>query len=244
MVRINWSELRRLVLVAGHAIPYRFDRLDSDEGWFLKSFQGGEGRYYLDHVRAGVMAAAEDPEALLVFAGGQSDPAAGPRSEAQGYWEIADQREWYGHPEVAARATTEEFSLDSFLNLLYGVCRFHEATERYPERITAVGWAFKAARFDFHREAMRYPRACFHYIGPNDPELLTEAKHFEALRLADFQRDPYGHTPELAAKRNSRNPFRRQHGYAVSCPGLAPLLAHHGPELFDGPLPWKYDGER
>lgn len=241
---MSWSDPRHLVLVAGHAIPYRFDRLDCDEGWFLKSFQGGEGPFYTEHVRVGVMEAAADPRALLIFSGGQSDPQAGPRSEAQGYWQIADTFGWYGHPEVAARATTEEFSLDSFLNLLYSLCRFHEATGRYPENVVVVGWAFKAPRFDFHRATLAYPAARYRYRGANDPLRLGEARHFEGLRLDDYRRDPFGSSPELAAKRDARNPFRRRHGYQVSCPELAGLLAHRGPEPYPGHLPWLYDGER
>ncbi|MBL8214097.1 MAG: hypothetical protein JNK87_25475 [Bryobacterales bacterium] len=241
---MSWTELRHLVLVAGHAIPYRFDRLDSDDGWFLKHFQGGEGPYYLEHVRAGVAEAAADPGALLVFSGGQSDPQAGPRSEAQGYWQIADTFGWYGRPEVAARATTEEFSLDSFLNLLYGLCRFREATGHYPDQVVVVGWAFKAARFEFHRSTLRYPAARYRYNGANDPLRLEEARCFEALRLDDYRRDPFGTSPELAGKRESRNPFRRRHGYDASCLEIAGLLAHRGPEPYPGALPWLYDGER
>ncbi len=241
---MSWSDLRHLVLVAGHAIPYRYDRLDSDDGWFLKPFQSGEGPFYLEHVRAGVAEAAADPLALLVFAGGQSDAVAGPRSEAQGYWQIADASGWYGHTEVAARATTEEFSLDSFLNLLYGLCRFYEATGRYAERVVVVGWAFKEARFDFHRATLAYPVARYRYWGVNDPLRLEEARRFEALRLEDYRGDPYGSSGELRAKRDARNPFRRQHGYGSSCLEVAGLLAHRGPEPYAGPLPWLYDGKR
>jgi hypothetical protein len=175
---------------------------------------------------------------LLVFSGGQTDPAAGPVSEALGYWRIAHHHDWYGQPHVRHRATTEEFALDSFHNLLYGICRFHEMTHRYPQRVTVLGWRFKQARFDFHRASLRFPAERFSYLGVNDPELIDDARHHEALRLADFERDPYGATPALAAKRDSRNPFRRRHGYAHSCPELTGLLMHSGPGLFLDPLPW------
>ncbi len=230
--------MRNLVLVAGHAVPYRFDRLDSDEGWFLKHFQAGEGRFYVDHVRAGVELAARDPESLLVFAGGQSDPLAGPRSEGQGYWLIADNAGWYGHSEVRERATTEEFSLDSFLNVLYGLCRFREFTGRYPEFFTAIGWKFKGERFDLHREAVRWPADRFRYIGVNDPPELEKNLPFEEMRREIFRLDPYGSSPEPSEKRRARNAFRRQHGYAESCPEIADLIRWQGPQLFDGPLPW------
>jgi hypothetical protein len=230
--------MKSLVLVAGHAIPYRFDRLDCDEGWYLKAFQAGEGSLYLDHVRHGVAVAAQQADRLLIFSGGQTDAAAGPRSEGQGYWLAADYFDWFGHQEVRGRATTEEFSLDSFQNLLYGICRFREVTGSYPETIVAVGWKFKSARFDLHRRAIRFPSARFRYAGVNDPPTLADNLPFEKARALLFECDPYGMSPEPASKREARNVFRRQHGYRESCPELAALLEHRGPELFPGPLPW------
>jgi len=230
--------VKTLVMVAGHAIPYRFDRLDRDEGWFLKPFQAGEGSLYLDHVKHGVAVAAREADSLLIFTGGQTDAAAGPRSEGQGYWLAADHCDWFGCREVGRTATTEEFSLDSFQNLLYGICRFREVTGGYPEGIVAVGWKFKEPRFDLHRRALRFPETRFRYEGVNDPPSLEENLPFERARLLLAERDPYGATREAAGKREARNAFRRQHGYGESCPELAALLQHGGPELFTGPLPW------
>ncbi len=230
--------MKSLVLVPGHAIPYRFDRLDHDEGWYLKPFQAGEGPLYLDHVKRGVAVAAQQAGSLLIFAGGQTDAAAGPRSEGQGYWLAAEHFDWFGNQAVRSRATTEEFSLDSFENLLYGICRFREVTGGYPERIAAVGWKFKGARFDLHRRALRFPEERFRYEGENDPPTLAQNLPFEQARSLLFERDPYGVTPEAASKREARNASQRHHGYRQSCPELAALLEHRGPELFAGPLPW------
>jgi hypothetical protein len=49
-----------------------------DEGWFLKHFQEGEAKFYIEHVRHGVLLTASDPDAILLFAGGQTDFQAGP----------------------------------------------------------------------------------------------------------------------------------------------------------------------
>jgi len=230
--------MKNLVLVAGHAVAYRFDRLDSDEGWYLKHFQAGEGGLYVEHVRRGVELAAADTESLLLFAGGQTDGLAGPRSEGQGYWLVAEYFRWFGHEEVSERATTEEFSLDSFQNLLFGLCRFYEVTGTFPESVIAVGWQFKGARFDLHREAVRFPANRFRYVGVNDPPDLERNYHFEAARREMFLSDPYGAGAEPTAKRAARNVFRRQHGYRTSCPALAALLEYPGPAIFEGPLPW------
>jgi hypothetical protein len=232
-----FTAMKKLVLVAGHAIPYRFDRLDSDEGWYLKHFQAGEGGLYVSHVRTGVELAAADQDALLLFAGGQTDGLAGPRSEGQGYWLVAEYLDWFGYT-VRERATTEEFSLDSFQNLLFGLCRFHEVTGDYPESVVAVGWQFKGERFDLHREALRFPASRFEYVGVNDPPELEKNLHFETARRETFVADPYGASEEPVAKRSARNVFRRQHGYAASCPELADLLRYSGPSIYAGPLPW------
>jgi len=230
--------MRSLVLVAGHAIPRHFDRLDSDDGWYLKFFQAGEGGLYQNHVRRGVEIAAQDPGSLLVFAGGQTDILAGPRSEGQGYWLVAEHFGWFGHAEVRSRATTEEFSLDSFQNLLYGICRFREVTGRYPERIVVVGWKFKGDRFDLHRSALRFPASCFQYEGVDNPPRLADNLPFEKARAELFKQDPYGSTPDAASKREDRNVFSRHHGYRESCPEISDLLIHRGPELHSGDLPW------
>jgi hypothetical protein len=233
--------MRTLVLVAGHAIPRHFDRLDQDDGWYLKHFQQGEGGLYVDHVRVGVELAAGLSESVLVFAGGQTDPAAGPRSEGQGYWLVAEHYDWFGQTAVRDRATTEEFSLDSFQNVLFGLCRFKEVTGQYPEKLIAVGWKFKGARFDLHREAVRFPAARYEYVGVNDPPELERNLPFEAQRKEMFQLDPYGAGEEPVSKRLARNAGRRQHGYGVSCPELSGLLSYKGPQLYRGRLPWDSD---
>ncbi len=229
--------MKNLVLVAGHAVPFRFDELDRDSGWYLKPFQSGEGPCYVEHVRRGVELAQADPRAVLIFAGGQSDDAAGPRSEGQGYWLIAEHGEWFGAAGVRGRSTTEEFSLDSFENLLFGLCRFREYAGAWPERVSVVGWRFKGPRFELHRAAIRFPKERFQYEGVNDPPDATTAERFETERRELFVTDPYGAGEEPSRKRAARNPFRRRHGYAASCPEAAELLPWRGPEAFSGSLP-------
>ena len=182
---------RTAILVAGHSIVRDWTRLESDEGWFLLDFQRGEATRYIEHARRGVELAAADPAALLLFTGGQSRAAAGPR------------------------------------------------TGGYPEHVTLVGWEFKRERFHLHREAIRWPQSRFHYDGPNNPPDLEPAVAAEARARDRYRVDPYSASAEFQAKRAERNPFRRQHGYFTSCPELAPLFQHPGPEAFRGPLPWE-----
>ena len=152
---------------------------------------------------------------------------------------LAARFKWWGAFEVSARSTIEDFSLDSFDNLLYSVCRFREFTGAWPRRITVAGWGFKAARFaDLHRAAIRFPADRFRYVSVNDPADLDAAARHEAANRAQFAADPYGVSGALAAKKRERDPLRRRHGYSVSCPELLPLLRHRGPDIFAGPLPW------
>lgn len=71
---------------------------------------------------------------------------------------------------VHARATTENYALDSHQNLLFSIARFREFTGHFPSKITVIGYEFKRARFtELHREAMRWPAGKFTYIGV-DPD--------------------------------------------------------------------------
>ena len=232
------GHLDHAIVVAGHAVLKHFRDPLLDENWSLLDFQKGEGPCYAGHVRCGVETAAADPRSLLLFAGTQSRAEAGPRSEAQSCLWIAQHYEWFGAPEVAARAVTEEFSRDSFENLLFGICRFKEFTGAYPSRVSFVSWNFKEGRIELHREAIRWPKERFRYVGANNPPEIAQALAAEASTRASYIADPYSGTPALRAKRDSRNLFRLQHGYFTSCPELAGLFRHTGPQLYEGDLPW------
>lgn len=47
---------------------------------------------------------------------------------------------------VSARATTEEFALDSYENLLFSMARFREVTGHWPSHVTVVGYGMKQHR--------------------------------------------------------------------------------------------------
>lgn len=238
--KVCWCELTDLILVAGHAVYIAEDFTDplSDASWYLQDFQKGEPRFYLEHIRKGVELADKCRHSLLVFSGGQTRFEAGPRSEAQSYWLLADHYEWFWRTNVRQRATTEEFARDSFENLLFGICRFHEATGHLPTKVRVVGWAFKETRFGMHREAMGWPEGSDHYqyVGVNDPDDLEGARKGEEMAIWDFDADPYGidkrerKMPDgkkrsgLGTKRTERNPSQRRHPYDASYPALKKLL--------------------
>lgn len=212
-VRVRQAE--RLVIVAGHAILKDFRDPLSGDCWVLQDFQKGEPPFYVEHVRAGVEAAARDSGSLLVFSGGQSRQEAGPRSEAQSYFWIADHYGWFGQADVAHRATTEEFARDSFENLLFGILRFRQCTGRRPAHVTFVSWEFKRQRLELHRRAIGWPPERYAYIGANDPSALNEALAAEERVRSAYAADPFGEGPVLRAKKSARDPFRRQHPYVI-----------------------------
>jgi hypothetical protein len=226
------------VIVAGHAICANPSDPLREENWFLLPFQRDEVPCYIAHIEAGVRAAAADPDSFLVFAGGYSRREAGPRSEAQSYYWIADHFGWFGHADVRDRAITEEFSRDSYENLLYSICRVKEYAGSYPAHIQFVGWEFKRERFDLHRRAILWPESRFSYIGANNPPDLVQAIEAETRNRNAYIADPYSSSPGFRAKRETRNPFRRTPGYGQHCPEVASLIAHEGPESYVGELPW------
>lgn len=227
----------RIVIVAGHAICRDIPRCQEESSWILLDFQRGEVPCYIEHIRQGVELAAQQG-ALLIFAGGYSRADAGPRSEAASYYWVADHFAWWGQA-LQHQPLTEEFSRDSYENLLFGICRAKEFTGQYPSHVTFVSWKFKESRFGVHQQAIGLPDAMYHFHGANNPPQLDQALRAEASTHAAYLADPYSATPAFRTKRDARNPFRRQHGYAVTCPELQPLFAHQGPSLFAGPLPWR-----
>lgn len=230
--------LSRMILVPGHAVWSGSGDPADASTWFLKPFQAGEPHFFIEHLRTGVELAAADPTSLLVLSGGATELRAGPRSEARGYFEIAARTGFWGHPDVQQRCILEEYALDSFLNLLYGLCRFREAAGRWPARVTVAGWGFKARRFsELHRVALHWELP-FESLAVNDPPGLELATAREAVTREQWATDPYGAHAPLAEKRAERDHFHRMVPYSISCPEIAGLLRHAGPRIYAGPLPW------
>jgi hypothetical protein len=238
-----------MIFVACHA-PFKNTMIDvpqdpiRDDGWVLQSFQQGEAGLYIEHARRGVELAAANPEALLIFSGGYTRREGGPRwSEAATYHAIARHFHWWQMPDVEPRAVEEDYSRDSFENLLFSICRFHEITGRYPRQVVAVSWEFKRQRFYTHAEALRLPQECFHFEGCGEPIDLASALRNESATQQAFVGNPYGSAGALRQKRETRNPFGRSHPFR-SLPGLREFFNFMeqpaSPSvLFPGRLPWE-----
>lgn len=224
-------------MVAGHA-PLREGptapppgHLERDGAWVLSPFQAGEPPFFVEHLRRGAVLAAHDPSALLVISGGRSRPES-TRTEAESYRTVAAAHRWWGAKVPVA---LEEYARDSFENLAYSLCRFHQVTGAWPGLVTVVSWAFKGARFDLHRQALRWPDGGFRFDGPNDPLDLAAALAGEAAAAA-----PWG----VPATRRRRTFGPRAHGYG-EVDGMAQLVGaleapspDGHPELTE-PFPWE-----
>lgn len=95
------KNLHNLVMVAGHSIynSGSCGKFDSEDSWFLETYQKhkGQASTFIAHIKEGVKLAAEDESALLLFSGGETRDKAGPRSEAQSYWTVAEAKGWFGN---------------------------------------------------------------------------------------------------------------------------------------------------
>ncbi|KAM5533067.1 hypothetical protein V8D89_013282 [Ganoderma adspersum] len=242
-------EIDHLIMVPGHAIwtgRSVEERMDED-AWVLESYQRGGGRIaaFFRHIAGGAQMAAEDDHSLLVFSGGQTRPSS-TTTEAESYMRLAAVSNLlpttpspHSKSPPLVRATTEDYALDSYQNLLFSIARFHEYTGRWPSKITVVGYEMKRRRFtDLHRAALRWPADRFDYVGIDaEGEDAAAARQGENLG-APFHKRGEGplicilYTPELGALLNW-------------CPG--PYGSGHDRDedqtaVFPGPLPWDGNG--
>ncbi|BBN05443.1 hypothetical protein MPTK1_3g13130 [Marchantia polymorpha subsp. ruderalis] len=242
---LAFRNLRNLVMVAGHAVytSSSCSKAEGEDSWFLESYQKhpGQASTFVEHIKTGVEVAAQDEHSLLLFSGGETRKEAGPRSEAQSYWLVAESKDWFGKREdVRDRSLTEEHARDSFENLLFSVCRFREITGTYPINITVVSYDFKEYRFaNLHRSALQFPASRFFFKGtPSAPSSILAAQQGELRVQGNFERDPYGCEGSLRMKRLTRDPFLRTVPYPAGCPELKGLFSYCGTQPYSRRLPW------
>lgn len=243
----HWRSLKNAIVVCAHAVYHGGPKLrpaqmaEMDKYWTLKPFQQGEGIEYISHIQRGVTLAAQDQSALLIFSGGQTRP---PHilSEAQSYHDVACAFTFWGKRDVLSRTTTEEFARDSIDNLLFSIARFQECVGSLPDNVTIISWRFKEARFRHHAWSIRWPHSRFHFEGVGVPDDLQLAEQEEQHTLDKFKADCSGYGAGengLYVKKLQRNPFRRQHGYAISCPDMSVVLAWTAPtRVSEKEVPW------
>ncbi|KAJ5793488.1 hypothetical protein N7457_000087 [Penicillium paradoxum] len=164
---------KHLIVVCCHAIYIGGQGLGSSEDeWLIESFQKGETPTFIDHVKAGLRALADDSRSLLVLSGGATKKPRTELSEGQSYLvrspdslnqktrrlmhrniqNLAKDNNYFQHvPSIAtidpSRVIAETNATDSYQNLLFSLIQFRVATGVYPRRVTVVTHEFKRARF-------------------------------------------------------------------------------------------------
>ncbi|KAF8587107.1 hypothetical protein K439DRAFT_1630961 [Ramaria rubella] len=244
---------KNLVVVAGHAIwkgclPER--RLD-DSDWILEEYQKGTKSItaFFSHIVKGAEAALADKRSLLIFSGGHTRGTS-TTSEGESYFRLAIESNVFHNGYLPfKRATSEEYSLDSYQNLLFSIARFHEVTGSYPEHITVVGFEMKRRRFEeLHIHALRWPKGRFTYIGIDEyGDTTRQYKGEEENGYTPYSQDLYGCHGKLLEKRRNRNPFFRFHPYYTSASELTGLLDWCPDDsdggmtaIYPGRLPWDH----
>ncbi|KAL6636279.1 hypothetical protein LY90DRAFT_664265 [Neocallimastix californiae] len=248
-----------LIIVAGHAISKTVTEIPTKiKDWNIKPFQTEEINTFLTHIATGILIAKYNKNSSIIFSGGQTQNIAGPLTEGQTYWYIANSMNWLNEKGIRKRATTEEFAKDSYENLLYSICRYHEFTGKYPKFITMVTYPFKHYRFNnLHRETLKYPEDKFQFVGitfnlvnsqnatskifPNKiTDIPKDVPEFELKHsITNFQKDPHGCKGILKQKRIDRNPFNRFPSYTTSCPELKEIINYCIENKISNEIQWE-----
>jgi hypothetical protein len=207
------SSINNLIIVPGHGVCIVPTEPADDKSWV--GIFPGEGSLYTEHIIEGVKQAAEDKTSLLVFSGGQTREAAGPRSEAESYQEIAEHANWWDYAGIHSRTKQEHYARDSFENLLFSIALFKRECGSWPSFVTVTGWIFKTERYQLHRQAIGWPSDNFRYIGVNNPvgENLRKAEEGEKTKVKSVKSDMFLRGSEWVSHRLVRDPFNRQHVY-------------------------------
>lgn len=253
------SHKTELVVVCCHA-TYLGDGANTGEHeWIMQDFQRSdpsmhkpsEHETFIAHVLTAAMIAQHAPQTLLIFSGGKTTPA--DRSEAHGYGLILEHMV-RNNASLFSRTihyACEEYSTDSYQNLLFSILRFRQLTGAYPQLITVITHAFKERRFlEQHAPAIKWPGERIRVQGVNPPFTLDELnftqKGERERAYNQFNEDPYGVRSPLSQKRRARNwNPEKAHiflGYGLEQP-IFQLLEWMGGvsgwEVFPAQLPWE-----
>lgn len=231
-----------LIIVPCHSIWKGGESLGRNPlEWYLSSYQveGNDNMSFIEHLLLAEESLMEDEKAIMIISGGKTKAEAGPISEAESYHRLLksiwNRRRQTSEGSVENRVHIEPYARDSFENVLFLICKFHDVCNEYPELVTICGFEFKKKRFvQLHLEnALGFDRLRVQYKGnsPMPPHQGARREaYFEDIFLNEgitydlFSKDLYGSTSSLVSKRNSRNPFQETHGYKSDNPAISSIL--------------------
>ncbi|KAF5673396.1 DUF218 domain-containing protein [Fusarium denticulatum] len=209
-----------LIIVCCHGVWLSGPTLGQDESeWLIAGFQRGETPTFVQHIKAGVGALAQNRTgSVLMFSGGPTRKES-TISEAAGYKNIAAQNKYWEllqEEDINNAVLLEERALDSYHNVLFSLTLFYSHYKRWPAQITIVSHGFKKERLvDGHCAAVGFPLDRVTFIGIDPPGMATSSKDQDkeeamkgaALAVGEWKDDPHGRGESLAGKRVKRNPW-------------------------------------
>ncbi|KAF4451587.1 hypothetical protein F53441_5443 [Fusarium austroafricanum] len=227
---------------------------DEDE-WLIADFQRGETPTFVQHIKAGVKAVAQErSNSVLIFSGGPTRKESR-ISEAAGYKNIAYKNNYWGllqNEEASNAVLLEERALDSYHNVLFSLTLFHTQFKAWPTHITIVSHGFKKDRLvDGHCKAIGFPLGRVTFIGIDPPGMVAvwkdqdkeEAMKGVGLTMGEWKDDPHGRGESLAGKRTKRNPWAVWQGVFPSedCDhGGLVVKMENGSEVIDEEAAWPW----
>ena len=257
--RPEFAKCRDLIIVCCHATYLGDGQTHPEESdWLLEEFQRSkpstgkpsEHETFIQHIITGAFMLENNPLAMLCFSGGTTTKER-VRSEADGYETVYLGLFGKVHAGIE-RHVTEQYSTDSYQNLLFSILRFRTLVGRYPEFVTVITHAFKEERFlTLHAPAIKWPVHRIRVQGINPPFTLDELRETENGEMergfGRFEKDLYGVHDMLDGKRRARNwdPRVAEAVYGGLEPVVTDLLNWNGSmtglDIFPGKLPWEED---
>lgn len=232
-----------LIIVPCHSIWRGGNGLGEQASeWFLQEFQktGNDHLCFVDHLLRGEQTLLEDAKSIMVISGGKTKEEAGQVSEAESYHKLLrchwDRSRNNARKALDERIFIEPYARDSFENVIFLICKFHEVCRTYPVYVTISGFQFKQERFiSLHLgRALKFDINKVKYLGNfPSPQLQGSERdaYYQEIEVSErrnalepFEKDLYGIRLYLFKKRVSRNPFGETHCYVTNNETINRLL--------------------
>lgn len=129
----------------------RFSIALNPKNWILESFQieSDDQISFLKHLELSLLELHENiGNSALVISGGFTKKQI-KKSESSSYLELAEKVGFLKSPyfKKGANILLDEYARDSYENILYSICTFYNRFNKFPQKITIIGFGFKRERF-------------------------------------------------------------------------------------------------